>query len=124
MYRFLNSGGYIGAAGDLAKMLEAALALADPVWTSKDDQSVYSMWYIHAAQAAAANRPLAAPPITLDHCHNIFAVLSGEKHTANFDILKISSDGSFRHQITGTHPIVAHLPGRSKRFSEFLERLP
>ncbi len=100
-------------------MLEAALALVETTWTSKDDQSVYATWYIHAA--AQNNTRLAAPPIVLDHCHDIFAALSGEKGTASFDVLRVNGDGSFRQMRTGTHPVVAHLPGRSRRFAEFVQ---
>ena len=44
VYRFLNSGGYLGEAGDLARVLRAALDLTRKVWQSPDDQSVYASW--------------------------------------------------------------------------------
>ena len=164
VYRFLNSGGYLGTAGDLALVLAAALALTEGAWTSKDDQSVYAAWFayahahVRAHAAAAAGRgggeggrgagggsgagggggasssgsdefsgsssALAAPPITLDYCQDIFAALSGPKATAHFSLLRVQRDGSFRHGLTGSHPLVAHLPGRGKRFTDFAASLP
>jgi hypothetical protein len=44
VYRFLNSGGYLGAASDLARVLRAALSLTHAAWKSPDDQSVYASW--------------------------------------------------------------------------------
>jgi hypothetical protein len=37
--------------------------------------------------------------------------------------LIIERDGSFTHSLTGSRPLVAHLPGRSKRFDDFVKSL-
>ena len=54
----------------------------------------------------------------------MFAVLSGPAATAQFSVLKIRRvDGGFVHAVTGTRPLVAHLPGRGKRFADFVKLL-
>jgi len=68
-----------------------------------------------------------APPIKLDHCHDVFATLSGASGTAHPSTLAIApkeGGATYSHRLTGSHPIVVHLPGRAKRFSDFVAALP
>mmetsp|Transcript_3921 Transcript_3921/g.7658 ORF Transcript_3921/g.7658 Transcript_3921/m.7658 type:complete len:548 (+) Transcript_3921:163-1806(+) len=125
VFRFLNSGGYVGEAADLARMVQAALDLVDADWGTSDDQSVYATWFAHAFNKTASGVPAmgGAPEIKLDYCQDIFATLSGSSATAHFDTLEVKSDGSFRHVLTGSHPIVAHLPGRDRRFRLFVDMI-
>ena len=115
--------------------------LVGPVWRSADDQSVYATWFAHAHNASAASASSsagggrgdvgnsgagnggAAPPIVLDYCQDVFAVLSGPPATAQFSVLDVRPDGTLAHRITGSRPLVAHLPGRSRRFAEFVDKL-
>ena len=73
VYRFLNSGGYAGSAGDLARVLEAALKLVEGSWTSKDDQSVYANYFTHSSYLAHSGHSggPSAPLIELDYCQDV-----------------------------------------------------
>ena len=121
VFRFLNSGGYVGLAGALAALCDAALQLTAPFWASKDDQSVYATWHLFAAGQKPSNATAQAPAIKLDHCQDLFGTLSGPPATAHHSLLAVQADGSYRHVLTGSHPVVAHLPGRGKRFADFVE---
>lgn len=92
-------------------MLDAALTLTDAFWTTADDQSVYATYFLSQQ----------VPLIKLDYCQDIFAALSGTPQTAKFTTLSVSSKGMITHQLTHSQPIVAHMPGRSKRFDDFLK---
>jgi hypothetical protein len=127
VYRFLNSGGYIGLAGELVSMLQQALKLTAPFWTTADDQSVYASWFLHnfydLSTTTASSRKRAGPVIKLDYCQDIFATLSGTPQTAQFSTLEVKPHVGINHKLTGTNPIVAHMPGRSKRFDDFVSFL-
>ncbi len=137
----------MGTAGELHAMITAALALTAPFWTSSDDQSVYATWYLFRSAAlnatvgfptgaaagastatVAAAGPAAAlaagPPIKLDACQDVFSTLSGGAATGHRSIVEVSAEGAFTHRLTGARPLVAHLPGRSRRFKDFIASLP
>lgn len=127
----------MGLAGELVLMLKHALKLTNPFWSTPDDQSVYATYFVHQSNhphhliatsnlspektpdsSPLINNP--PPPIKLDYCQDIFAALSGTPQTAKFATLEVTAGVGIKHVLTESHPVVAHMPGRSKRFEDFL----
>jgi hypothetical protein len=92
-YRFLNSGGYIGEARYILRLLASAGAVA---WPSGSDQRQFMQVFL--------NRP---DSITLDHECRIFQCL----HLAEEDV-EYRAEG-IHNRITGSMPKVLHANGHS-----------
>jgi len=108
MYRFLNSGGYIGTAGALTAMLGALRYEAAP----DCDQTLINRWFMDHAAAAA-----------LDYDQTIFA--SSACQVGLERRLYRVEDGRLVHTRTGGVPVFFHFPAENRIASaRVLDLLP
>lgn len=107
MYRFLNSGGYIGTAGALTAMLGALRYEGAP----DCDQTLINRWFMDHAAAA------------LDYDQTIFA--SSACQVGLERRLYRVEDGRLVHTRTGAAPVFFHFPAENRIASaRILEMLP
>jgi len=118
VYRFLNAGSFMGTANDIRSFMEKARWEAKPFWTSGDDQALYSTYYIRGELAQW--RDASIPRVQLDHCQDLFAVMSGPTASRN---MAVTDAFTFASNITGLEPLVVHFAGRrTKRRFELLKK--
>ena len=94
-YRFLNSGAFIGRAGDLLNILNGKIADAD------DDQGYYTEKFLSGKHR-----------IALDHHCKLFQCLNGALQHAQVD----EGRGMFFNRHTESWPAVIHANGPSKQW--------
>ncbi len=108
LYRFLNSGAWIGRAGYMAKMLDEIDC--PPDWDC--DQTLFHDWYIDHPDG-----------LMLDHEQKLFATTIFREGFENTDFEVV--DGEFRHKPNGTTPFLVHFGGENPACSgKVLDMLP
>lgn len=99
--RFLNSGGFIGPARLLAKMLEDG----GDIKNLEDDQLFYTKIFLNSGQ-------LTEYTIKLDHTAELFQNLNGEQE--NVELKFAENDPYLENMVYETRPLVIHGNGPSK----------
>ncbi len=108
LYRFLNSGAWVGRAGHVAAMFGDIDCPAD----ANDDQTLVNEWFIEHPEG-----------LVLDHDQKLFAstIFREGFESADFEIV----GGRFRHRGTGTTPCLIHFGGENPACSKrVLSMLP
>jgi hypothetical protein len=100
IYRYLNSGGFIGFAAPLAKVL--ARILADP--QTDDDQSLLSRYFLDHPDE-----------IALDYRSELFVNTSNRQYDEDLEC----REGRLYNRQTGTWPCILHTPGKYYGVLEF-----
>ena len=99
--RFLNSGGFIGPARLLAKMLEDG----GDIKNLEDDQLFYTKIFLNSEQSTEYT-------IMLDHTAELFQNLNGEQE--NVELKFAGNEPYLENMVYETQPLVIHGNGPSK----------
>ncbi len=97
LYRFLNSGAWIGRAGYVARVLDDIDC--PPDWPC--DQTLFNEWFIDHPDG-----------LVLDHEQKLFAstIFREGFERSDFEL----ANGEFRHRRTGTAPCLIHFGGENR----------
>lgn len=95
-YRFLNSGGFIGYAGHILRLLESFKI--DKTWYS-DQPALHRYFIKHPAD------------MTLDYNHNLFTIYGKHATPNTFSVV----NDELINNLTGSKPYIFHFPGKVHR---------
>ena len=123
-YRFLNSGGLAGRAGDLEKVAARALRDAEG-WDGVSDQTLLHRRFLAEAapcdgegvrrNPCGTDVPCAARTLALDHFQELFGNTGGRAFLRDFGVV----GGLLRNALTDTLPSFLHCPGERRFRAEF-----
>ena len=123
-YRFLNSGGLAGRAGDLEKVAARALRDAEG-WDGVSDQTLLHRRFLAEAapcddegvrrNPCGTDVPCAARTLALDHFQELFGNTGGRAFLRDFGVV----GGLLRNALTDTLPLFLHCPGERRFRAEF-----
>lgn len=110
IYRYLSSGGMMGKAGSVAKLVRTVQErYKDDDWDAKSDQSLFIRYLVDDENEEDDVR------IIVDHWQTIFSGNGGRVNT-DFDIV----GGRLHHKVTDSFPVMLHCPGRKKNQLEMI----
>jgi hypothetical protein len=109
-FAYLNSGTYVGRAGDLA----AAMATLNYT-ISEDDQRYWTSLYL------ASRGRLDMPRIVLDHESDVFLCMSG--YSLGADVAYLPSTRRYKFRRTPGHPLVMHFNNAKTEIAPFFTAL-
>uniref|UniRef100_A0A146LKA1 procollagen-lysine 5-dioxygenase n=1 Tax=Lygus hesperus TaxID=30085 RepID=A0A146LKA1_LYGHE len=108
-YKYLNSGGFIGYAGDILEILEE-----HPVKNEDDDQLYYTKLFLNKTLREKYR-------MRLDHKASIFQNINAATQDLRMNVDKAKTEGTFlENMVTGETPLVLHGNGPSKLALNFL----
>lgn len=129
LFRYVNSGGIMGPAQSVHALVQGALDTfgKSETWNGQSDQAlltaVYAMGLPSVANAGVTSQRSAAspfPPLVLDTEQTVFATASRVTwHPRDVSVSRggvAGADGGvLLHAITGSRPLVYHVPGPKYR---------
>ena len=105
--RYLSSGGIMGSARAITKLIKKVEKFSLVDWQSKSDQSLFIRWQVENFLSDEKDEEVM---IVIDHFQELFSGNGGRVQQKDFDIV----GGKLHNKVTDSYPVMFHTPGKDK----------